>query len=193
MIIDIRRMLLALLTVLFVFFGLTACGAQPRARSTPSSPVGTTGIASGPVTIAAYMNSVPERPWWQGWAPVRPPRRPVIKHIVISGDVLFPTGSAVLSAGAQTQLVGALRLAEVRSARIIIDGYTDNVPIDIVGGNVALSIRRATALARWLEDQGVPARRITVHGYGANNPVAPNSTPQGRAQNRRVEITVTIR
>lgn len=68
-----------------------------------------------------------------------------------------------------------------------IEGYTDNVGDK--DANQKLSEERATSVANWLADHGVDRNRLTVKGYGESNPVADNSTAEGRAQNRRVELT----
>ena len=69
---------------------------------------------------------------------------------------------------------------------IDVNGYCD-----AIGGeeyNLRLSDRRASAVVDYLVNQGVPASRLVPHGYGKTNFVAPNETPEGRAQNRRVEL-----
>ena len=71
-----------------------------------------------------------------------------------------------------------------------ISGYTDSVGTDAY--NMGLSKRRADAVAKYLESQGVQlAGRFTVNGYGESNPVASNDTAEGRAQNRRVVVSRT--
>ncbi len=69
---------------------------------------------------------------------------------------------------------------------IDVDGYCD-----IIGGmayNQRLSERRANSVARYLEGKGIAANRLVTHGYGKTHFVATNSTAEGRAQNRRVEL-----
>ena len=57
--------------------------------------------------------------------------------------------------------------------------------------NLDLSQRRAFSVATYLEGQGVDGRRFAVTGFGADRPIASNATPEGRAQNRRVEIQLS--
>jgi outer membrane protein OmpA-like peptidoglycan-associated protein len=67
-----------------------------------------------------------------------------------------------------------------------VNGYCD-----AIGGeeyNLKLSERRADAVEDYLEKGGIPASRLIPHGYGKTNFVATNDTPEGRAQNRRVEL-----
>lgn len=74
--------------------------------------------------------------------------------------------------------------------KIQISGHTDNVGND--GANMTLSEKRAKAVANYLESKGVPRTRMIVQWYGETKPIADNSTPEGRAQNRRVEMEVVF-
>lgn len=73
---------------------------------------------------------------------------------------------------------------------IEIQGHTDNV--GKYTSNVTLSERRANAVRAYLVKQGVPASRLTAHGYGPDLPIADNKTAEGRAKNRRVEFNITF-
>jgi len=107
--------------------------------------------------------------------------------VVTLGDVLFDTGQATLKPGADLALN---RLATYLSAnpqtKIIIEGHTDSRGSDEY--NDALSERRARAVATELESRGISADQLQTVGRGKAYPVASNSTPEGRQQNRRVEI-----
>ena len=83
----------------------------------------------------------------------------------------------------------AKTLKEYGDVTVSVNGYTDSIGTDAY--NQALSMRRANAVKEYLERQGVPASRMTVRGFGESNPVASNATPEGRAQNRRVELIVS--
>jgi outer membrane protein OmpA-like peptidoglycan-associated protein len=72
--------------------------------------------------------------------------------------------------------------------RIRVEGHTDNLGSDAY--NVDLAFRRARAVVEYLVSRGVARERLEYRGYGAQHPVAPNDTPQGRALNRRVEFTI---
>jgi OOP family OmpA-OmpF porin len=73
--------------------------------------------------------------------------------------------------------------------KIIIDGYTDSIGTEAY--NMKLSERRATAVKNYLiKETGVDSSRITAVGHGGADPVADNKTPEGRAKNRRVEISI---
>ena len=104
-------------------------------------------------------------------------------------DVLFATDSAVLRPGAVDKLKGlADYLRSESGVRVAIDGYTDSRGTD--AHNQALSERRADAVRTAFDQMGVTRARFSVVGHGEANPVAPNTTPQGMRQNRRVEVTL---
>ncbi|MGC2332755.1 MAG: OmpA family protein [Candidatus Acidiferrales bacterium] len=109
--------------------------------------------------------------------------------IVNMSDVLFDTGSYVLQPGAREKLakISGILLAHP-GLTLQIEGYTDSVGSDEF--NQALSEQRAGSVRDFLAQQGVPAISITVKGFGMAQPVASNDTPEGRQQNRRVEIVV---
>lgn len=79
-------------------------------------------------------------------------------------------------------------LAQFKETRIIVAGHTDNVGSN--ADNQRLSNRRAYSVRNYLIDQGVGAQRMQAIGYGEGRPVADNATPEGRAKNRRVEISL---
>lgn len=108
----------------------------------------------------------------------------------MSTPVRFVTNGYTLSASTKAQLTKvALKVKGCNTARIEVNGYTDNTGNDRV--NVPLSSARAKSVADFLVAQGVPAGSVTSKGFGSADPVASNATPDGRAQNRRVAITVS--
>jgi outer membrane protein OmpA-like peptidoglycan-associated protein len=110
----------------------------------------------------------------------------------MSGGVLFATNSAELTPAAVT-LLGEIKRTMIDphpNARITIDGHTDDVGAD--AANQALSQRRAQSVVAWLTAQGVPAARMQAAGHGESQPKVPNTNDRNRAQNRRIEITVTL-
>jgi outer membrane protein OmpA-like peptidoglycan-associated protein len=108
------------------------------------------------------------------------------KAIVLDG-VVFQVGKANVSASSDSILARALKtFLENPTIEVEIRGYTDNV--GDAKKNLKLSQNRANAVKSWLVKRGVPATRITSKGYGSADPVAPNTTSEGRAQNRRIEF-----
>lgn len=81
------------------------------------------------------------------------------------------------------------KLKACPNAHAAINGYADNTGNTSL--NVPLSEERAQAVAGFLEAQGVPGNRLSTTGFGSTNPIAPNGTDGGRAQNRRVEIVIS--
>lgn len=107
--------------------------------------------------------------------------------VVTLGDVLFDTGKSTLKPGA-TSAIGRLAnfLSQNSNTKVLMEGHTDSVGSDDY--NIGLSERRARAVATELEARGVPDSQIQTLGRGKDMPVATNGTPEGRQQNRRVEI-----
>jgi outer membrane protein OmpA-like peptidoglycan-associated protein len=104
--------------------------------------------------------------------------------------IQFQPGSAVLAAGGRTTLDNLLRtLRPYPNARIRIEGYTDSDGTS--GQNLDLSRARASTVRGYLVAHGVEASNLTAIGFGENRPVASNSTPAGKAKNRRIELRVT--
>jgi len=95
-----------------------------------------------------------------------------------------------------TRLQGAIKVAVNSELLFPSGGYTDNVPIGPelraqgVENNQQLSLKRAQTVANYLISQGVNPNLVQTRGLGDADPVASNDTPQGRAQNRRVELTL---
>ena len=71
---------------------------------------------------------------------------------------------------------------------LTIEGHTDNV--GNTAKNMDLSARRAGAVMNYLVIKGISPARLTSNGYGDTRPIAPNTTVEGRQQNRRVDITI---
>lgn len=101
--------------------------------------------------------------------------------------VLFDTGKATIKPDAKITLAKLAGVMLVFSKTTMqIEGYTDNVGSDAT--NLTLSTARAKAVRDFLEAQGIASSRLSSIGKGPADPVAPNDTADGRAQNRRVEI-----
>ncbi len=106
------------------------------------------------------------------------------------GNITFPTGSADINAGFYETLNSVtLVLKEYDKTTVDVIGHTDNVGGDQF--NQDLSERRARSVAEYLASQGVLPARLLVAGRGKTQPIASNDTPEGRSQNRRVEIQIS--
>jgi SH3 domain-containing YSC84-like protein 1 len=102
-------------------------------------------------------------------------------------DIHFATGQSAVPPQAEPLLSGVARkLNDNPGWKLHIEGYTDNVGSKAANQN--LSQQRATAVMNWLVDHGVDRSRLTATGYGESRPLGDNSTDEGRAKNRRVEL-----
>lgn len=110
--------------------------------------------------------------------------------LVTFGDVLFDFNKAELKSSALPNVTELARfLQENPERQVIVEGYTDSV--GSASYNQGLSERRAESVRRALVRAGVAPTRIVAQGYGKEYPVADNSSDSGRAQNRRVEVTIS--
>lgn len=117
------------------------------------------------------------------------PEAPAPEKVTFSSDALFDFDRAVLKPEGRRnldELIG--RIKSIDLDVVIAVGHTDAIGSDAY--NQRLSVRRAEAVKAYMVNQGVPADRIRTEGRGKSEPVATNDTPEGRAQNRRVEVTV---
>ncbi len=108
---------------------------------------------------------------------------------LLKTPINFSTDGFVVAASSQ-QLLSQVadKLKSCAGAQVAVTGYTDSSGNDAI--NVPLSGNRAKAVADYLVSQGLAADHVTSTGAGSANPIASNDTPEGMAQNRRVEITV---
>jgi outer membrane protein OmpA-like peptidoglycan-associated protein len=110
-------------------------------------------------------------------------------RVAISGGILFETNTATLAPTAANLLT---KLSDVMkknpNLKVAVVGHTDNT--GDFNYNLQLSQRRAKAMVDALVKDGVAAARLAAVGVGPLSPVAPNNAPEGRAQNRRVELVL---
>jgi len=117
-----------------------------------------------------------------------------LKNIAIGSkialrNIFFETGRANLSSESHTELNRlATLLKDIPRLKVEIGGHTDNVGSE--ASNQKLSEDRAKAVVNYLTTQGVAADRLSFQGYGQGSPIAPNSTAEGRALNRRTECKI---
>lgn len=113
--------------------------------------------------------------------------------IQLPQDILFPSGSATLSAdGSRTLREVAAVLATLEGRSFQVEGHTDNVPIATAQfpSNWELSSARSLSVVRVLTQGGVPPESLSGAGFGEHQPVAPNDAPDSRRLNRRIEIVM---
>jgi chemotaxis protein MotB len=117
--------------------------------------------------------------------------------VTVNNELLFPSGDWQMPAQAQ-QTIGKIVpiLAPKQQTKIQVNGYTDNVPIGPelmrqgITSNQVLSQKRADNVMQFMISRGVNPSMVSAQGFGEANPVASNDTPEGRAKNRRVELTL---
>ncbi len=110
--------------------------------------------------------------------------------ITLSGQVLFASGKSALLPAAQKALDNVAEALKANPGRnIIVEGYTDSQGARAM--NDQLSQDRANSVRTYLVSRGIASEIITARGYGPDRPVADNASPEGRANNRRVEIVLS--
>jgi outer membrane protein OmpA-like peptidoglycan-associated protein len=118
-----------------------------------------------------------------------PPINPVLINRVnhAADRIFFVRAKAVIEDISLNELDRVVSILQSDTVlRLRIEGYTDSEGTD--ARNMNLSIRRARAVEKYMEKQGIPASRMDYIGYGNTKPLASNDTPEGMAKNRRVEM-----
>jgi outer membrane protein OmpA-like peptidoglycan-associated protein len=109
--------------------------------------------------------------------------------ITLSGAVLFASAKSELFEAAQIKLNEVAEALKTQTGRdIVVEGHTDSQ--GTAPSNVELSQKRADAVRDYLVKRGIDSARIRGQGIGQTRPIADNTTQEGRANNRRVEIIV---
>jgi chemotaxis protein MotB len=125
-------------------------------------------------------------------------------RFVFQSEVLFASGATEINPNGQEEmrkLAGAIlelqrEIPPEISWVLRVDGHTDNVPLSGTGrfrDNWELSTARATAVVKYLIENGVPANRLVAAGFGEFQPLDPEDTPEARSRNRRIELKLTER
>ena len=113
-----------------------------------------------------------------------------------SADYMFPSGGWQIPSDSPVLNKMAPILAQLQNTKIVVGGYTDNTPVGPqlqrmgIANNLDLSSKRANSVVNYLVSHGVNPNLLSAQGYGNSNPVVSNDTPEGRARNRRVDITL---
>ena len=117
--------------------------------------------------------------------------------LTVADDLAFSSGGYSLTSEGKADLAHIVPdLKALRTGKVVVYGYTDNVPVSPalqsqgIADNLDLSSKRANNVVRYLESQGVNPNILSAKGRGETHPIASNDTPEGRAQNRRIEVVV---
>nr|HEX4313837.1 OmpA family protein [Kofleriaceae bacterium] len=160
-------------TILFVLLA-AGCGASPLVVREP-----------GEVVVTAKAPP----------PPVQPEARVIVKkdRIIVKDEILFDSDRAAIQAESDGVLDEIARVINQHPelVKVRIEGHTDSIGSE--HQNQELSERRAVAVRSYLIEHGVEAQRLSAEGFGAENPIAPNDTEDGRAKNRRVVFTILDR
>jgi len=115
--------------------------------------------------------------------------------VKLKDKILFSSGSAVLGKEGKAALDAvAAAFRDLKDKNVIVAGYTDDVPVSSKGpwkDNWDLSTARAASVVRYLQTKGVPPVFLGALGFSEYRPVDSNKSPEGRSQNRRIEIALT--
>jgi OOP family OmpA-OmpF porin len=117
---------------------------------------------------------------------------PVGEELLIISNIKFAFDSAALEKDSKVLLERAVvNLKSNPQMKVLIEGHTDSVGPEEY--NMGLSLKRAKAVEDYIVSQGVAEERMDIKGLGESDPLASNATPEGRAENRRVEFVVTVK
>src|SRR5229473_297509 len=114
--------------------------------------------------------------------------------VKMKDKILFASGSARIGKEGQDALAKVADAFKNLQGKIVrVEGHTDDVPTDpksAFPSNWELSLARAMAVVKYMQDQGVDPTLLSAAGYGQYHPIAPNDSPENRSQNRRIEIVL---
>ena len=148
-----------------------------------ASPAASASEAVAPVVVAPVAPAAPE----PASAAAVVAGKDVCKDKIVPVNVKFVTNKDEISPESLSELAAvAKQLATCPAIKTQVEGHTDSVGSDT--SNLALSQKRADAVATYMSSQGVAKERISAKGYGESKPIGDNATEEGRAKNRRVEF-----
>ncbi|SDK76320.1 chemotaxis protein MotB [Franzmannia pantelleriensis] len=112
----------------------------------------------------------------------------------VEDNLLFSTAEAELTGGGRDVIESLVALIQRHEGDVSVEGHTDSRPINTpqFPSNWELSSARATAILRYLADEGVSPSRLRAVGFGDTRPLASNNSTEGRAKNRRVEVIIHL-
>jgi outer membrane protein OmpA-like peptidoglycan-associated protein len=165
----------ALLAVPAVVLSFSGYGAEAGCCAAPAAVVATPPVAT-PTPSPAPVATVP--------APAPGPAEPVVDCATIMNGVSVPfaVNQATLTAAGQRALDATVKC--LGTGRYEVAGHTD--ADGTASANQVLSVARAAAAVAYLGTKGIGPDRLTAAGYGESQPIADNTTPDGKAKNRRI-------
>jgi chemotaxis protein MotB len=116
-------------------------------------------------------------------------------HLILPHDVLFASGTTDLSPEGKSLVVELVQEINQQPYQIAVLGFSDNVPVGAAlaeryPSNWELSGARAASVVRVMQAEGIPAEQLVAVSRGSTGAIATNDTPEGRAQNRRIDIRI---
>ena len=177
-------------TAKFGAAGALVCGALGATRNPKSARNAALGCGLVGMGVGAYM----DRQESQLRAELRNSGIHIVREgnnirLVMPNSITFSSGQSALNSGIhQTLNAVAKVLKKFNETTLQVTGHTDSKGSHRY--NQGLSVQRATSVANYLSQTGIPNTRLAILGYGEDQPVASNATEQGRAQNRRVELLI---
>lgn len=165
-------------------------GVMPGQKGIPKPIFPTSGTEKSLDKISQDVESALKQQTASGAITIE--RNPNGLTIRLSEQLLFASGEAEIRSTALPALDTLSSILRGIKQTIAVEGHTDSIPIRSFRfeSNWHLSVQRALTVAYYCIRDGIPQKNLTISGYGAERPIAPNTAPEGRAQNRRVEITV---
>lgn len=190
---DLVTLLLALFIVMY------AASDREKARQIAESfTAQNTGEGILPEHLAEKtadesVKSLRENPVLNAKTKMRQTERGFVVSLAEAG--FFAPGEAIVSAEAEAVIQSVAESLKENKLQIRVEGHTDSVPISTAkySSNWELSTARASNVLQKLAMRGIAPEKLSAAGYGGFQPVADNSTPDGRAQNRRVDIVILNR
>ena len=167
------------LSLLVAFaFALAGCATQEAA---PEAKPAAKPAAPAPAPAPAPVKAAPK--------PEAAKPKPVAEKVTFAADVFFDFDKSIIKPEAKSKLDDLSGKVKGMNLEVVIAiGHTCSIGTDAY--NQALSVRRADAVKAYLQSKGTEPNRVYTEGKGEKQPIANNSTADGRAKNRRVEIEV---
>lgn len=160
-----------------------------------SMAIGTTGLSRDQIDMLQSMEDIAEMFQQEALADLASleivgPGEVVVR---MGDEMLFGPGSSVLKPQAVRVLRGIVRSIKGSTERLWVEGHTDNEPINTAefSSNWDLSTARAVTVVRLLEREGIEPEQLAAVGHSQYQPLVDNTTPAGRAKNRRVELYIS--